>query len=224
MNPTIQTPKADGQLKVNQTIYPARTEVARIDIQRPEPRPLNGVFPSELKPKRAGYGMPCAKCKTYYGSDLSACPVCSDTQRMSPVVVRTISNPAGVEPMPDPELVEQERERFLREFQTQLLNTPTQANSGAVANCARHENHLGATEGASVCQSCYESLQERVDVLEAVLHMEVKEAAEVIYDAVWSDPSDPSKTYLNAAQALLSELRKRSGVTNVFGPIAPLAD
>jgi hypothetical protein len=61
-------------------------------------------------------------------------------------------------------------------------------------------------------------------VLEAVLHMELKEAAEVIYDAVWSDPSDPSKTYLNAASALLSELRKRSGITQVFGPLQPMSD
>ena len=52
--------------------------------------------------------------------------------------------------------------------------------------------------------------------------MDVKEAAEVIYDAVWSDPSDPSKTYLNAAQAVLSELKRRSGITQVFGPLQPL--
>ena len=81
----------------------------------------------------------------------------------------------------------------------------------------------GAIEPATVCQACYDQLQERVDVLEAVLHMDIKEAAEVIYDAVWSDPSDPTKTYQNAAQAMLSELRKRSGVTPVFGPLQPLA-
>jgi hypothetical protein len=40
----------------------------------------------------------------------------------------------------------------------------------------------------------------------------LKEAAKVIYDAVWSDPSDPSKTYLNAARAILTELRKRAGI------------
>jgi hypothetical protein len=31
--------------------------------------------------------------------------------------------------------------------------------------------------------------------------------------AVWSDPSDPRKTYQNAAQALLTELCERSGIT-----------
>jgi len=43
--------------------------------------------------------------------------------------------------------------------------------------------------------------------------MDLKEATKIVYDAVWSDPSDPSKTYQNAAQALLTELRKRSGIT-----------
>jgi len=49
--------------------------------------------------------------------------------------------------------------------------------------------------------------------MEAALHIDLKEAAQVVYEAVWSDPSDPSKTYQNAAQALLTELRKRSGIT-----------
>ena len=35
---------------------------------------------------------------------------------------------------------------------------------------------------------------------------------DLVFDAVWSDPSDPGKTYLNAAQALLTELRKRAGI------------
>jgi hypothetical protein len=41
----------------------------------------------------------------------------------------------------------------------------------------------------------------------------------VVYDAVWADPTDPSKTYQNAAQALLGELRRRSGIPQVFGPL-----
>ena len=42
--------------------------------------------------------------------------------------------------------------------------------------------------------------------------MDLKEAAQIIYDAVWADPSDPNKTYQNAAGALLAELRKRAGM------------
>jgi hypothetical protein len=64
-----------------------------------------------------------------------------------------------------------------------------------------------------------------VDVLEAALRMDLKEAAQIVYDAVWADPSDPNKTYENAASALLSELRKRSGVPHTFALLCPpLAD
>ncbi len=127
------------------------------------------------------------------------------------------------EKVPDPEALEEERERFLREFKSQAYAASLQLGPTASSHCTREENHQGVIEPATVCQSCYEQLQERVDVLEAVLHMDVKEAAEVIYDAVWSDPSDPTKTYQNAAQAMLSELKKRSGITPVFGPLQPLS-
>jgi hypothetical protein len=66
-------------------------------------------------------------------------------------------------------------------------------------------------------------VQERLDVLEAALHLELKDAAQIIYDAVWADPSDPGKTYQNAASALLTELRKRAGITAVLGPFQPLS-
>jgi hypothetical protein len=78
--------------------------------------------------------------------------------------------------------------------------------------CSLEENHQGGHEPAAICKSCYDHLQERADLMEAALHIDLKEAAQIIYDAVWSDPSDTSKTYQNAAQALLTELRKRSGI------------
>jgi hypothetical protein len=49
--------------------------------------------------------------------------------------------------------------------------------------------------------------------MEAALQIDVREAAKIVYDAVGSDASEPSKTYQNAAQALLDELRARSGLT-----------
>jgi len=51
------------------------------------------------------------------------------------------------------------------------------------------------------------------------MHIDLNEAAQIIYDAVWADPSDPTKTYANAAQALLCELRRRSGIPQVFGSL-----
>lgn len=85
----------------------------------------------------------------------------------------------------------------------------------------KEENHHGEPARAAICQDCYERLQERVDVLEAALHMDLKEAALIVYDAVWADPSDPNKTYDNAANALLTELRKRSGVPHTFALLQP---
>ena len=56
----------------------------------------------------------------------------------------------------------------------------------------------------------------------ASLHMDLKEAAQIVYDAVWADSSDPNKTYQNAALTLLTELRKRAGIRLLMGPLQPL--
>ena len=53
--------------------------------------------------------------------------------------------------------------------------------------------------------------------------MDAKEAAKIVYDAVWADTSDPNRTYLNAATALLSELRKHAGIGLLLGANQPLA-
>ena len=58
---------------------------------------------------------------------------------------------------------------------------------------------------------------------EAALRIELKDAAQIVYDAVWSDPSDPGKTYQNAASALLNEIRKRAGISALMGSFQPLS-
>jgi hypothetical protein len=171
-----------------------------------------------LAPKPIGYGLPCANCKTYYAADLSVCPVCKSPQRVSPVELLTQVAPA--EQLPDPKQLEAERERFLQEFNAQMNASPLPPDLPSQAmHCSHAENHTGSPESATICQGCYDRLQERVDVLEAAMHMDITEAAQVVYDAVWADPTDPSKTYQNAAQALLGELRRRSGIPQVFGPL-----
>ena len=170
-----------------------------------------------VAPRQVGYGMPCAHCKTYYTADLSACPVCKSPQRVSPVEPLAQVDPA--EELPDRQQLDAERERFLQDFNAQMQASPLPPDLATPAmHCPHLENHA-SPEPASICQGCYDRLQERVDVFEAALHMDTTEAAQVIYDAVWADPSDPSKTYQNAAQALLTELRRRSGVPHVFGPL-----
>ena len=173
-----------------------------------------------LGPKPTGYGLPCAHCKTYYAADLPACPVCKARQRVSAAEPLTTVGPA--EQLPDPKQLEEERERFLRDFNSQVVAAPLPPDSPTPAmHCDRHEKHMNSPAPASVCQSCYDELQERVDVLEAAMHMDIREAAQIVYDAVWADTSDPSKTYQNAAQALLIELRRRSAITQVFGQLQP---
>jgi len=185
------------------------------DVQRAASAiPQSAVSAPQIGPKRVGYGLPCAKCKTYYAADLKACPVCKSPERISANTVSASSDPDAV-------ALEEERERFLREFKAQVYASHTQINAAASFRCNKDENHQGGYEPAAVCQPCHNRVQERTDLMEAALHIDLKEAAQVIYDAVWSDPSDPSKTYLNAANAILTELRKRAGIGAVLGPLKP---
>src|SRR5579863_5530685 len=179
---------------------------------------------AETPRRSSGYGLPCSKCHLYYPADLDACPTCKHNQRVSAVAPEITVRPsqAAAEPFHDSAEVEQEREEFLKQFKAQLLEAHAQVVSAPEAFCKFGERHEEEPASADVCTSRYERLQERVDVMEAALHIELKEAAQIVYDAVWADPSDPGKTYENAASALLGELRRRAGVSNVFGPFQPL--
>jgi hypothetical protein len=180
------------------------------------------VAGSQLGPRHSGYGLPCAKCRTYYAADLPACPVCHSGERVSPTMAQFPAVDMAQEELPaDTAALEEERERFLREFRSHISGTEMQINASESYACSRTENHPGGFEAASVCQSCYDHLQERLDLLEAALHIDTKAAAQLVYDAVWSDPSDPSKTYQNAAQALLNEIHKRAGISSILGPLQP---
>jgi hypothetical protein len=174
--------------------------------------------------KPAGYGLPCSKCRLYYSADLDTCPTCHHKERVAPVVPNV---PPGVaqaaaDPVPDTTAVEQEREQFLRQFKSQLMEAHAEV-AGAPESLCLGEHHAGEPARAEICKTCYERLQERLDVCEGAFHLDLKEAAQIIYDAVWADPSDPNKTYQNAASALLIELRKRAGMNSLHGPFHPLA-
>ena len=179
----------------------------------------------ESERKISGYGLPCAKCHLYYSADLDVCPTCKHNERVPPVVAKVPPRgaPAVGDPIPDTSIVEQEREEFLRQFKSQLLEAHAKVAHDAESVCKFVEHHSGNPAPAEICQACYERLQERADIFEAALHLDLKEAARIVYDAVWADASDPGKTYQNAANALLSELRKRAGMTTVLGPFHPLS-
>jgi hypothetical protein len=174
--------------------------------------------------KSVGYGMPCANCRLYYPADVDSCPACNGKERISPSVLPAPpKTQVAAEPVPDTAVLEEEREAFLKEFKSQLFAAHAEVASAPVT-CALGEHHAQGAEVATICKPCYDRIQERVDVCEAALHIDLKEAAQIIYDAVWADPSDPSKTYTNAASALLGELRRRSGVSTMLSPFQPLGN
>jgi hypothetical protein len=218
MNPTPAT-----RLAVNSIAPPVLQTDSEL-IRTPAADNLSAA--QQLGPRRTGYGLPCAKCKTYYAADLSACPVCKTEERVLPTIVAGIESSAQLSesgaPASDEAALEEERERFLREFKSQVYASHMQISAAASFDCSLEKNHPGAFEPAAVCRSCYARLQERLDQLDAALHIDLKDATQVVYEAVWSDPSDPSKTYQNAAQAVLAELRRRAGISAVLGPLQPL--
>jgi RNA polymerase subunit RPABC4/transcription elongation factor Spt4 len=202
---------------------------------RPAPVSENTPDSAQLGPRRIGYGLPCVRCKTYYAADLSACPVCKTEERVQPMPVVANSAAARTPELavrePDDIALEEERERFLGEFKAMVYESDGQIDgqidgesvAPVAVGCNLESNHQGAFEPATVCQPCYARLQQRLDLMEAALHIDLKEATQVIYDAVWSDPSDPSKTYHNAAKAFLTELHRRAGIPAVLGRNQSLA-
>jgi hypothetical protein len=180
--------------------------------------------PEEPSAHRTYYGLPCANCGTYYESGASVCPICKSSERVSPTAIPKSAIAAAPEPVPEVDELEQERERFLKEFKAQLFAAHSQINAAASFRCSLEQNHSETNEPAAICKPCYERVQEKADRLEAALHIDLKEAAQIVYEAVWADSSDPGKTYANAAQALLTELRKRAGVNTVLTTLQPYAN
>jgi hypothetical protein len=172
---------------------------------------------SSLKP--VGYGLPCVKCRKYYSASLNACPVCQTSQRVSPIAALPC---APVEPQPAGKELDDQKERFLREFKAKLYAAHMQISSTSHRCSYAGEDDAGH-DSAAVCKVCYERLQARMDLLESALEMDLKEAAQIIYDAVWADTSDSNRTYMNAAKALLGKLRKRAGMATSLGRIQPLS-
>jgi hypothetical protein len=181
------------------------------------------VVPSAPEKKAIGYGLPCSRCHAYYPADMHVCPICKSPDRVSPTgsvahsMVSAASQPAtGAQ-------IDDDRERFLKELKSQAFASHTQINAAATFRCVLEHQHSGATEPAAVCHSCYGEVRQQADRMEAALHMNEKEAAKIVYEAVWADTSDPNATYLNAAKAVLSELRKRAGIGLLLGTNQPLA-
>ncbi len=176
---------------------------------------------AETGVKRVGYGLPCANCGTYYAADESFCPICKSPERVSAKAAVKASGVGPSEALPDLQQIDEERERFLKEYKAQMFAAHTQIEPPASLGCSLTDSHNDSYEPASVCKECYERAQQRADQVEAALHIDLQEAAQIVHDAVWADPSDPSKTYENAAHALLAEVRRRAGVEIVLTTLQP---
>jgi hypothetical protein len=154
---------------------------------------------------------------------MHVCPICKSPDRVSPAEPVTHSMVSAAPQPATGAQIDDDRERFLKELKSQAFASHTQINAAATFRCVLEHQHSGATERAAVCHTCYGEVRQQADRMEAALHMDAKEAAKIVYEAVWADTSDPNTTYLNAANALLSELRKRAGIGLLLGANQPLA-
>jgi len=184
-------------------------------MQHPAPPPMSAKLEGAVATRAVGYGMPCADCRAYYPADMQACPICKSKQRVSATAGTQVAAPEASPQADQAKLLAEERER-LRELKSQIYASHPQVAATAF-RCALDQNHNGSTEPAAICHTCYGTARQQADRMEAALHMDVRDAARIVYEAVWADPSDPNKTYVNAANALLSELRKRAGIGMVLG-------
>jgi hypothetical protein len=173
--------------------------------------------------KAIGYGMPCSRCHAYYPADMHVCPICKSPDRVSPTAPVVHAMASAVPQPATGAQIDDDRERFLRELKSQAFASHTQINAAATFRCVLAHQHSGATEPAAVCHTCYSEARQQADRMEAALHMDAKEASKIVYEAVWADTSDPNTTYLNAASALLSELRNRAGIGLLLGANQPMA-
>lgn len=186
-----------------------------------------------LEKKPVGYGLPCARCHAYYPADMHACPICKSPDRVSPnqPVAHSAAAPHITGAPIAGASIDEERERMLKELKSQAFASHTQINTvpeigvspTATFQCVLKHQHSGAGEPAAVCHSCYSGVRQKADLMEAALHMDPKDGAKIVYEAVWADTSDPNVTYLNAAKAILSELQQRSGIRLLLGKNQPLA-
>jgi len=182
--------------------------------------PLVSAPDAPLEKKAVGYGLPCSRCHAYYPADMHACPICKSLERVSAnqATLQSTAQPAPRAGAPSNGApLDEERERLLKELKSQAFASHTQINAPTTFHCVLKHQHSGANEPAAVCHNCYSEASQKADRMEAALHMDAKDAAKIVYSAVWADTSDPHATYLNAAKALLAELQKRAGIGLLLG-------
>ena len=171
--------------KVRQPCCTIHTRAASAAGSAPE-------VPAAPEKKAIGYGLPCSRCHAYYPADMHVCPICKSPDRVSPTAPGSAAV-ASAAPQPAAgAAIDSERERLLKELKSQAFASHTQINAAATFRCVLEHQHSGATEPAAVCHTCYGEVRQQADRMEAALHMDAKEAAKIVYEAVWADTSDPN--------------------------------
>jgi hypothetical protein len=199
------TKQAKGGVQAVQPILQTNTEFAATT----DPAG-NFVRAAQPSPLHVGYGLPCSNCGTYYTADQSVCPVCKCGKRISPTTLPAAAGLQNGQSLPDADEPAEEREPLPKEFKSQLFSTHLRINTAASFRCGLEGNRQGSHEPAEICRPCYDHLRERVDLMEAALHIDLKEAAQIVYDAVWSAPSDPKRHAIHES-ARSVKIIKRAG-------------
>jgi hypothetical protein len=209
---------------------------------------LSARAPSLKRPRSgAFFGLPCASCKAYYASDLPACPICKSAERVPHKAAEAKSanisqKPlAGVlngargsfinldstlgckQPMQLVLRCDEEDERVRFESRLLLCAHTEEIDAGHTSPCILGENHNLRSEHASICVSCYNRLHEKLALMEAALLIDLGEATQIVYEAVWANPptAAPKRTYQSAAQALLNKLCQRAGIAASMCGVTP---
>src|SRR5438067_2408199 len=164
-----------------------RNQLSRRQTEQPA---ISADVP-ERNVQRVGYGLPCASCKTYYPADLSACPYCGCPERVAPssapvpatelkneletlrAEIADVLGQPTAGPVAETPPTAGERDRFLRQYKSQLYASHTQINPASAFRCSLEGNHQGAYEPAAICKSCYNQAAERLEQLEAALCVDI---------------------------------------------------
>jgi hypothetical protein len=65
-------------------------------------------------------------------------------------------------------------------MQVAAILRPPHIKTAASLRYSLERNHEGGHEPAAICRPCYDHLQEGADLMEAALHMDLKEAAQIV--------------------------------------------
>jgi hypothetical protein len=98
------------------------------------------------RPRQAGYGLPCAKCRRYFPADLDVCPICKGRERVPPNVAplrRHLKAEAPAEPISNVASPELQREKLPNKITSPVAAAPAEV---VIAPAPISEENLHSAE------------------------------------------------------------------------------